>query len=85
MELKDNKHFSSRNRSFIAAAFMQHGLDANYKPVAATEIGIFKEMQMFMYAVFESKLKVNGWSVATRLHVIPTESTKNLPIMPQAP
>ena len=62
MELKEDKHFNSWNRGFVATAFMhhtQHVLDGDYKPVTATEISLFKEMQIFMYAVFEDKLKTD--------------------------
>jgi hypothetical protein len=72
MELQDDKYIHSWNRSFVATAFMhhtQHVLDADYKPVTASEIGLVKEMQIFMHAVFEDK-KVNQWLVTTKLHVM---------------
>jgi hypothetical protein len=37
----------------------QHVLDADYKPVIATEIDLFKEMQILIYAVSKDKLKTN--------------------------
>ena len=62
MELKDDKHFNTWNRGFVATAYMHHTdhiLDENYKPATPTEIGLFREMQIFMYAVFEEKLKTD--------------------------
>jgi hypothetical protein len=62
VELKYDKYFNFWNRSFVATEFMYHTqqvLVAVYKPDTATEIGLFKEMQVFMYAVFEDKLKTD--------------------------
>lgn len=61
-ELKDDKYFNSWSRSFVATAHMHHTntiLDANYKPSNEIETGLFQEMQIFMYAVFEEKLKTD--------------------------
>ena len=61
-ELKDDKHFNMWNRGFVATAYMHHTqliLDADYKPATTTEVGLFREMQDFMYAVFEEKLKTD--------------------------
>jgi hypothetical protein len=94
MELKDDKYFNSWNHSFVATAFMhhkQHVLDADYKPVTATEIGLFKfSRKCKSLCTLSSKTsskptKVNSWSTTTKLHVMPNESTRNLPSMPQAP
>jgi hypothetical protein len=46
----------------------QHVLDAYYTPVTATEIGPFKDMQIFMYAVFEDKLKTNKGILLISIH-----------------
>jgi hypothetical protein len=35
----------------------QHMLDADYKPVTATEVCLSTEIQIFMYTVFKYKLK----------------------------
>jgi hypothetical protein len=62
IEFKDNKYFNSWIHGFVAMVFMhhtQHVLVADYKPVTTTEIGLFKEMQIIMYAVYEDKLKTN--------------------------
>ena len=61
-DLKDDKHFNSWNRGFVATAFMHHThhvLDEEYVPKTPTEIGLFQEMQTFMYAVFEEHLKTD--------------------------
>jgi hypothetical protein len=34
-------------------------LDADHKPVTATEIARIKEIEIFMYAVFEDNLKTD--------------------------
>jgi hypothetical protein len=60
--LKDNKHFNSWNRGFVATAFMHHThlvLDENYIPTTANDITIFREIQTFMYAVLEEHLKTD--------------------------
>jgi hypothetical protein len=60
--LKDDKHFSSWNRGFVATAFMHHThlvLDENYIPTTANDIAIFREIQTFMYAVLEEHLKTD--------------------------
>jgi hypothetical protein len=62
MELEDDKYFNSWYRSIVVTTFIhhtQHVLNADYKPVTAMEIGLFKEMQIVMYAVFEDKLKTD--------------------------
>jgi hypothetical protein len=61
-DLKDDKHFSSWNRGFVASAFMHrthHVLDENYVPRTLNEINLFREMQTFMYPVFEEHLKMD--------------------------
>ena len=60
--LKDDKHFNSWNRGFVATAHMHHThlvLDEDYVPRTTTELTLFKEMQVFMYAVFEEHLKTD--------------------------
>ena len=60
--LKEDKHFNSWNRGFVATAFMHHThrvLDEHYVPKTPIEIGLFQEMQTFMYAVFEERLKID--------------------------
>jgi hypothetical protein len=59
-DLKDDKYFSSWNRGFVATARMHHTdlvLDENYIPKTDEEKFVFKEMQIFMYAVLEDHLK----------------------------
>jgi hypothetical protein len=54
------KQFNSWNHSFVVVAVICHTqnvIDASHKPVNASEI--FKEVQIFMYAVFEYKLKTD--------------------------
>ena len=61
-DLKDDKHFDSWNRGFVATAHMHHThlvLDASYKPQTTEETAVFTEMQTFMYAVFEDHLKTD--------------------------
>jgi hypothetical protein len=61
-DLKDDKHFNSWNRGFVATAFMHHThyvLDENYVPRTPNEINVFWEIQTFMYAVFEEHLKTD--------------------------
>jgi len=61
-DLKDDKHFNSWNRGFVATAFMHHTfhvLDENYVPKTPNETTLFQEMQTFMYAVFEEHLKTD--------------------------
>jgi hypothetical protein len=60
--LKDDKHFNSWNRSFVATAHMHHThlvLDEHYMPTTPTEKVLFKELQMFMYAILEDHLKTD--------------------------
>ena len=68
--LKEDKHFNSWNRGFVATAFMHHThrvLDDNYVPKTPIEISLFQEMQTFMYAVFEEHLKTDtGKSLVSR-------------------
>ena len=59
-DLKDDKYFSSWNRGFAATARMHHThlvLDETYAPNSEEEYAVFREMQVFMYAVFEEHLK----------------------------
>jgi hypothetical protein len=61
-DLKDDKYFNVWNRGFVATAFMHHThhvLDEKYVPKTANEIHVFREMQTFMYAVFEEHLKTD--------------------------
>ena len=58
-DLKEDKHFNSWNRGFVATAFMHHThlvLNESYVPKTSIEITLFEEMQTFMYAVFEEHL-----------------------------
>jgi hypothetical protein len=62
MDLKDDKHFNSWNRGFVATAHMHHThlvLDENYKPSSPTDVAVFQEIQTFMYAVLEEHLKTD--------------------------
>jgi hypothetical protein len=55
-ELTDNEHFNTWNCGFVATAFMHHTqfiVDVDYVPVTPTEVGLFREMQIFVYALFE--------------------------------
>jgi hypothetical protein len=59
-DLKVDKYFNTWKRGIIATAFIhhtQHILDGEYTPVTLTEVGLFRETQIFMYAVFEEMLK----------------------------
>jgi hypothetical protein len=61
-DLKEDKHFNSWNRGFVATAFMHHThlvLDENYVPTTANDIAVFQEIQTFMYAVLEEHLKTD--------------------------
>jgi len=61
-DLKDDKYFNSWNRGFVATAHMHHThlvLDSDYVPKEEIEIAVFKEMNMFMYAVMEDHLKTD--------------------------
>jgi hypothetical protein len=58
-ELKEDKYFNSWNRGFIATAHVHYThlvLDANYSPKNANDVALFKEMQLFMYAVLQEHL-----------------------------
>jgi hypothetical protein len=62
--LKEDKHFNSWNRGFIATSHIHHMhlvLDANYSPANAADIALFKEMQTFMYAVLLEHDKTDKW------------------------
>jgi hypothetical protein len=61
-KLKDGKHHNTWNRGFVSTAFIHHTqfvLDGDYVPVTPTEVGLFREMQIFMYAVLEEKLNTD--------------------------
>jgi hypothetical protein len=58
--LKDNKYFNTWNRGFVSTAYIHHTqlvLDENYVPRSDADKELFQEMQFFMYALFEEKLK----------------------------
>jgi hypothetical protein len=60
--LDHDKYFNVWNRGFVATTFMHHThqvLDPSYVPTTPTEKSLFKEMQIFMYAVFEEKLNTD--------------------------
>jgi hypothetical protein len=60
--LKDDKYFNSWNRGFVATACMQHTdlvLNEKYVPKNDNEKVVFKEMQIFIYALFEEHLKTS--------------------------
>jgi hypothetical protein len=60
--LKDDKYFNSWNRCFVATARMHHTdlvLNEKCVPKNDDEKVVFKEMQIFMYAIFEEHLKTN--------------------------
>jgi hypothetical protein len=60
--LKDNKHFNSWNRDFVATAHMHHAhrvLDEGYCPSNDVDVAVFKEMQTFMYAVLNTHLQTD--------------------------
>jgi hypothetical protein len=57
--LRDDKYFNSWNRGFVATARMHHidlVLNEKYVPKNDDEEVLFKEMQIFMYTVFEEHL-----------------------------
>jgi hypothetical protein len=59
----DNKHFNTWNCGFDATAFMHHTqfvLDGDFVPLTLTEVGLFREMKIFMYAALGEKLKPDG-------------------------
>jgi hypothetical protein len=88
MELKDDKHFMSWNRSFVATVFMhhtQHVVDGGYKPAIATELGLFRGMQFLciLSLMTSSRLTKAIRCLATKkLHVMRNEYTRNLPSIP---
>jgi hypothetical protein len=60
--LKDNKHFNSWNRGFVATTHMHHThlvLDEGYCPLNDVDVAVFKEMQTFMYAVLQTHLQTD--------------------------
>jgi hypothetical protein len=60
--LKDDKYFNSWNCYFVATARMHHTdwvLNKKYVPRNDDEKFVFKEMQIFMYAVLEEHLKTS--------------------------
>ena len=69
-DLKDDKHFNSWNRGFVATAFTHHTnlvLDESHVPRTPKEVILFRDMQTFMYAVFEEHLKTDkGKSLVSR-------------------
>jgi hypothetical protein len=61
-ELKEDKHFNSWNRGFIATAHIHHThlvLDSDYSLTNAIDVALFKEMQKFVYAVLQEHLKTD--------------------------
>ena len=61
-DLKDDKYFNSWNRGFVATAHTHHThfiLDEKYCPVTPDEKTVFKEIQVFMFAVLEEHLKTS--------------------------
>jgi hypothetical protein len=60
VDLKDDKHFSSWNRGFVATAYMHYThlvLNEKYVWKTPNKIEVFQEIQTVMYAVMEQKLK----------------------------
>jgi hypothetical protein len=60
--LKVDKYFNSWNHGFVATACMHHTelvFNEKYVPKNDDEKIVFKEMQFFMYAVFEEHLKTS--------------------------
>jgi hypothetical protein len=60
---KEDNHFNSWNRGFIATAHMHHThlvLDASYSRTNKIDVSLFKEMQTFMYAVLQDHLKTGN-------------------------
>jgi hypothetical protein len=54
-------YFNSWNRGFVATGYMHHihfMLDERYVPKTANEIELFQEIQTFVYAIMEEKLKL---------------------------
>jgi hypothetical protein len=61
VELKDDKYFNSWNHGFVATAYIHHThlvLNKKYVPRTPNKIKVFQEIQTFMYAVMEEKLKL---------------------------
>jgi hypothetical protein len=61
-KLKEDTHFISWNRGYIATAQMHHThlfLVANNIPANAIDVALYKEMQTLMYAVLQEHLKTN--------------------------
>jgi hypothetical protein len=60
--LKEDKHFITWNRGFIATAHMHHKhlvLDANYSPTNTINVFLFKEIHKNMYTVLQENLKAD--------------------------
>jgi hypothetical protein len=60
--LKDDKHFNSWNRGFVATPHMHHThlvLDAGYCPLNDVDVAVFKEMRTFMYALLQTHLQTD--------------------------
>jgi hypothetical protein len=60
--LKDDKYFNSWNRGFVATARMHYTdlvMNEKYPTKNDDEKVVLKEMQIFMYAVFEEHLKTS--------------------------
>jgi hypothetical protein len=60
LDWKDDKYFNSLNCGFVATASMHHTclvLNEMYVPKSSKKIEVFQEIQTFMYAVMEEKLK----------------------------
>jgi hypothetical protein len=60
VDSNDDKYFNWWNRGFAATAYMHHThlvLNEKYVPKTPDKIEVFQEIQTFMYAVMEEKLK----------------------------
>jgi hypothetical protein len=70
VNLKDDKYFNAWNGGFVATARMHHTdqiFNEKYVPKNDDEKVVFKEMQIFMYGVFEEHLKtIKGKSLVSQ-------------------
>jgi hypothetical protein len=69
-EQNNVKNFNTWNCGFVATAFMHHTqfvLDGDYVPLTPTEVGLFREMKLFMHDVFEENINCNAHSIYKEL------------------
>jgi hypothetical protein len=63
-ELNCENQLNTLNRGCVSTVFMhymQHVLDGYCMPVSLTEVGLLREIQIFMYVVIDELLKTDKW------------------------